>query len=186
MRIRIFYPLIIILLFLSSFQTPNEDKIIWTETRLLTWNDFKASPDMKSNKSAISSTGIMVDFGHEEQNIILIVVAQFIKSASWTKDCTENLLNHEQGHFNISEIYARKLRTKLKKKKLRRSNYGKVIQEAYNTIENEMVSLQNEYDSSTKHGTLLNEQKRWELKITELLNKSSMESGKTSITLKLK
>lgn len=75
-------------------------------------------------------------------------------------------------HWDISEIYARKLRTALSKYRPRKS-YKTDLNEIFQKIESERRKLQKQYDRETNHGINKEEQARWYIKIKEQLFKTT-------------
>jgi predicted secreted Zn-dependent protease len=70
-------------------------------------------------------------------------------------------VRHEQLHFDIAELSARKLRKKLSELKLTRERYAKQIQTAYDEVIEAGEAMQKAYDEETAHGLLRDEQERW-------------------------
>ena len=94
------------------------------------------------------------------------VTTYFYPQLSWKKNSKENnqdLLKHEQLHWDISELYARKLR----------AAYKKYIPQKN---QKERLQAQNAYDLETKHGLLKDAQEKWSDKIREELFKTSLEA----------
>ncbi len=101
----------------SSFE--NDSILIWNENRKITWNDFKSQNKVHSYEqaSAVMATGLIA----YPKNIVaskikeVKIIATVNKNQSWYKIKEDYILNHEQMHFNITEIYARKFRKELAK-----------------------------------------------------------------------
>ena len=81
-----------------------------------------------------------------------------------------NIKQHEQLHFDIAELQARKIRKgieDLKKKKTKDINvYSKLIDKNLNELQEKNL----EFDSKTLHGTLTDKEKEWEQNIARDLN----------------
>lgn len=90
--------------------------VIWQDS-VLSSNDFLAVPDSSSKYSAISSLGIKsFNIVNNKSGYSFDLVAVFNKSKSWIKNNkSQNLLVHEQVHFDIFEVYTRKIRKELSK-----------------------------------------------------------------------
>jgi hypothetical protein len=91
-----------------------EDYLYWSETRKLSWDDFKGVPPASSDKS---STQIFMSIPSSiEKNLLdaptLTSLCIFDKKHSWVnKNIANNdLLLYDQTLFDIHEIYARRLR----------------------------------------------------------------------------
>ncbi len=96
-----------------------QDDIFWVADRPLTWTDFQAEPDYNNNfVKALTASSIRYSYGCQEGEIVFHIEAIFKKDQSWVKEeaRTSYHLGHEQLHFDITELYARKLRHALKQK----------------------------------------------------------------------
>lgn len=88
------------------------DTIVWSDSYKLGWNDFKGVPNDPNRKvKALTISGIYIQQIRTKGVLPKYkITARFVKSASWTKTNDEEHLKHEQLHFDITELYARKLR----------------------------------------------------------------------------
>ena len=100
--------------FLSSFQQMEDNRIYWSDSVELKWINFKGKPSVKADLSidAVSKVAIHYSASTDNDTASVIVNAIFYQSLSWKKNDfpSRDLLNHEQGHFNLTEISARKYR----------------------------------------------------------------------------
>ncbi len=190
MKTKHYYIILTCFVLLSSFIAlqPNEDIIEWKKDYKLTWDDFKGEPDLsKGNTIAMSAVSIKkYKFTFNKKIGISRVNALFNCKNSWSKTKkNEELLNHEQGHFDITEIYARKLRKKLNNKRFKRNTFSQEIDDIYNTVYKEAVEYQNLYDRETDHHKNREKQKEWDIKIAKELQELDKYSN-PEITIKLK
>ena len=65
--------------------------------------------------AALSSTSIKIDWGYHSAVLKYHIRCRFDKFASWARVRNDSILIHEQGHFDIAEIYARRLNGALRK-----------------------------------------------------------------------
>ena len=165
----------------SSFQS-NNNVMVWSKTRKLTWNDFqgKISNDKthevinvykeSEEDAARSRVAIALYFHCEGSKANHTVRAEFEKDNSWfyPNHKTESVLSHEQLHFDIAELFARKLKTKLAAltNQCDKSSVGKV----YQTNDDAFVEFAKQYDIETSHGVNKQKQNEWESKIQNLLS----------------
>lgn len=163
----------------TLYKVPNykthENTIEWSKERKLTWFDFKRKP-ASDNISFGAETNCILALKSNTVTLInkpkIKVTNSFYCDESWvkTKNLDNNaLLEHEQMHFDLSEIYARKLRKIISESKLNTFN---LIKES-NRLFYEYLALNKErqilYDKETNHGTDSLEQKKWKKMIeTEL------------------
>jgi hypothetical protein len=155
------------------------EKIEWSENKKLEWNDFKGKPD-KNDAIYRAKTFSTISFDPkvEESYIIIDVTNFFNVNLSWSiskskKQNSQWLLEHEQLHFDISELVARKIRkefTEYKSSNLNETNnYLHGVYDRY--IDTIWLEVNSAYDSETDHGTIRNKQKEWEEKIGKELKK---------------
>lgn len=146
-----------------------EEVIPWSAYRRLHWDDFKSSP--KRNTDAVASTSTSLGIAYQVKNSVLTyqVTCNFSKTKSWGLVKTAYILAHEQGHFDITEIYARKLHQALLSYDFNRRNYKQDVNRAYEKIVSEKEAFQEMYDKQTDHSRNKKEQAAWLLIIEKLL-----------------
>jgi predicted secreted Zn-dependent protease len=106
---------------------------------------------------------------------------------SWTKTSSDTILTHEKRHFDITEIYARKLRKAFKEKRFSQSTLNKESKALFNSINKELNKQQVLYDKETNHSINRQQQLNWESKIEKELNAlSEYKSIAVSTNIKLK
>ena len=159
-------------LFLLSF-LQDDDLIVWKQDRPLTWADFKGKP---AKRFAVASTTYnilkKVKIGDEHSAQVTIETVFYCKD-SWRKGAwaDSTVLVHEQKHFDIAELYARKYR-----KLVKTGSYNdyKSLYDAcdslYNVIDKEMDVYQDLYDEETDGSTNGKEQRRWNKKVIDEIN----------------
>lgn len=81
---------------------------------------------------------------------------------------TEYTLQHEQTHFNITELFARRFMAELNGMKLRDQRSPKV-QSAFDKWKKEMEDTQNRYDADTKGLNTEKQQAEWNERIAKEL-----------------
>ena len=80
------------------------------------------------------------------------VFASFDKQKSWTKSDAIELLAHEQLHFDIVEVYVRKIRKFAQEAFDRNQRSQQYITKQITKLQSEYKKTQTKYDSETKHG----------------------------------
>jgi len=159
--------LLLSLVFLFSGNTNSTDIIYWSPDHRLTWNDFEGVPAYeRHNVSAITSSGIVHYAGCKDGQIIYKVQAYFEKNESWVKSeaRTEHHLSHEQIHFDITELYARRLRKALGDRRFKCGEEQAFEAFVGNFLEN-WETEQEAYDLITQHSLAPARQKEWYYKI---------------------
>ncbi len=93
------------------------------------------------------------------------VVAVFYPGESWVRRPTESGLIHEQGHFDITEIFARRLRKRLQEFVPKRGDLNHQLNLLYNETESERDAMEILYDKETRHSVDVVRQERWNVRI---------------------
>ncbi|MBS1933324.1 MAG: DUF922 domain-containing protein [Bacteroidetes bacterium] len=140
--------------------------IEWKEGSRLTWDDFKRRPDPNSPNAALTGSSIKFNFHYSDNNLQYHIQCLFDKSSSWGRVKTDYILSHEQGHFDITEIYARKLNKALKEYVVKDpDNLSKDLNRIYQTEMKELNEFQNKYDKETNFSINKDKQAEWLVKI---------------------
>ncbi len=166
------------LLIISCFAfTQDENLMFWQSGNKLTWEDFKGKPDKSSPYKALTYGRIKTDVSANSKEAHIIIKTSFDKNKSWVKELRiDNLLAHEQLHFDIIELWARKFRQKLKGK----TYTFKVFQSEITTMQKFIYEgadkMQLEYDKETKHAEDKVNQQKWNEQITDEMQKLSIFS----------
>jgi hypothetical protein len=137
----------------------------------LTWKDFKGKPEINSPFDACLKWGIYYNYKYEigpneEPNVNLNVECK-IGTDSWFKNGkeTEELLNHEYGHFLIAFIYSERFKSKVKDAKFSLKEVDANIQKVFDDTFKDCVNYQNLYDKETNHSLNKEIQKKWNDKL---------------------
>jgi hypothetical protein len=157
--------------FSGCHESEKTEVILWKKRRFLTWNDFQGVSDEDDERLASTAYGIDFNWDCDRyDNFTFRVQAYVSPTESWVKPEGKNssrLLLHEQGHFDLAEIYSQKLREELKK--MNCDNTTEEIDAVYYRIWEELDAEQNKYDKETDHGRNEDKQKEWNEKIERLL-----------------
>jgi len=153
---------LIILFTATSFTaTKAQDTIYWSPNYKLKWTDFKGIIDSSSEHGAISYIGINYKLSAKGQNFSYTILTYFASLKSWVRIFTEKSLIHEQGHFDIAEIFARKFRQAIKQYKLNHSTIKQDIKNTYNRIIEQMDKTDALYDKETDFHRNATQQQKW-------------------------
>jgi len=160
-RSLIFLLKIIVVVLFFSFIQQNDDSefIFWDNPIQLKWDYFKGNPIEESEFDAVSEIGFLRNYFDEGYQIKILIKTVFFIKFSWVKEPTNNLLRHEQGHFNLSEIYARKLRKTFLDNP--DSISLKYYKNQYMIMQEEFDSITLSYDNETDYSCNLVDQQRW-------------------------
>lgn len=162
--------------------------IKWSPDKKLTWNDFQGKPTGKLKETkAVTWTKLK---GRPEVFVDRIEYdysCYFNKEKSWhAGNFSSPLLNHEQGHFDIAEVYARKFRKALSQHvSIKMSATGKFLDSLEMSIENDEKNFTNVYEMETDSSRNTQGQAKWDLKIKMLLEETKVNSS-TLVIIKRK
>ncbi len=158
--------LILIPLFLFGF-TNAQDKIFWDKNRKLEWADFQSkSRPNTSNAAATTFCGISYLLNSPTKKFTsgqVKIESFFIPSKSWAhlEHKTDIILMHEQSHFDIAELFARRFRKIIFDKTLD----AKYLQQIYAEIYRDYKNYQQDYETVTSHGRIKEKQLEYSSKI---------------------
>ena len=165
-----------IIAFLCVGNSPEDDTISWNENRKLTWADFKDRPNLNSGAVALTASGITFGFsiqksGGKPVSFNTTVESLFYPDKSWyiTERADSYILGHEQLHFDIAELFARKMRMQLSKMTFTK-NVKKEIKQVYQATLKALQAYQKEYDRATNFSRNREQQLVWVKKINKILN----------------
>lgn len=148
------------------------DTLHWNNDHKLTWDDFQGKQDDSIN-AAITVAAFTANSKYLTDSTISVVVnAVFYKSESWVnkEHQTSYNLNHEQKHFDIAEVYARKANAELKKYKFNRPTVINDIQKIFDYYSKERDKMQEIYDKETTFPKVNSKkQKEWDAKVHKWL-----------------
>jgi hypothetical protein len=142
----------------------------WSAARPLTWNDFQGPPPTEGVESAKTSYTMFSAWRCRGTAFEFRVIAGFRPRQSWVKAIVLNdrvqrrsVLAHEQTHFDIGEVHARRMR----------QVFGHLVAACRKT-DTELAAMvrrlthdeeeeQRRYDDETDHGLLPAQQAAWSL-----------------------
>lgn len=168
------------LLILSIFLLPalaqaqkSDDLIHWNKRHQLSWNDYQGKPGSDATAAASTATYLGVEYSFKDGKLGYVITCSFSRSRSWGMHKNDHILAHEQGHFDIAEIFARKLHQRLKAYQFNRTTYQNDLRVIYENTMDQKEEMQNNYDQETNHSIDKERQAEWLKKISNELDKLS-------------
>jgi hypothetical protein len=158
------------LLVLCSFQS-EKDRLVWNESRLLSWNDFNGKPE-KRFAAASTHYDILKHSTREGNKAVVTIEAVFFRNMSWKKSSWVNdeVLTHEQKHFDIVELYARKLRKAVLETHY--ADYNDLLAKLdllYDKNDQELDKYQDQYDEESDGSMNGEKQREWNKRVSQEL-----------------
>ena len=155
--------------------TKAQDKIFWNENRELVWSDFQSQTKPNTSQAAATTyCGISYLLNSSTKKFTdkqVKIESFFIPSKSWAhpEHKTDNVLMHEQSHFDIAELFARRFRKLISDKSLD----VKSLQKYYERIYDDYKDYQQDYETVTNHGRIRDKQLEYSQKINEEIEELS-------------
>lgn len=146
--------------------------IEWSAERPLQWNDYPYTRFRKARYSAITSVKHSVK-GYIRNGLPEFdIKVYFDLKESWTADTLDmNLLNHERLHFDIGELYRRKIESRIKVLQSKKEKRAGIYRAEIKNILIEFNSYSQEYDKESDNGRDKEQQLKWQTLVSEELKR---------------
>ena len=170
--------------------------ITWSHNSNLKWSDFKAEPNpgIFEDSHSVIKYGFTWLVNSEKLNEEIVyfvdniqISVNFNPLLSWVRhsEATNNLLHHEQGHFNLAELIKRKHdkistnkfnekffstrgQNDAQRKQFAKEDSGRMISNEIDKLTKILSSKRDEYDVETDFGKKLEIQSKYD-KLFEIL-----------------
>ena len=148
----------------------------WSAARPLVWRDFQGRPPQAGDEGARTAYGLYYAWSCRGDAFAFHAVAAFHPLRSWVKPIvvghpaeSPRVLRHEQMHFDITEVFARRMRQRFATLEgpCARSD-GELRRLARELVEAEK-EMQQRYDRETNHGLLTDRQAAWNADVARML-----------------
>ena len=157
-------------------QLAANDALPWAADRKLIWSDFQGSAPGSGPEGALTAYSLFYGIRCSGQHFQFRVVAAFLPHESWVKpvvlsDAQKRVstLQHEQTHFDISEVYARRMRQRFSQV----YNPCGTSKDALDGIAERYIkdeaAAQARYDDETRHGLTAAKQRQWDQDVKRML-----------------
>ena len=168
----------ILLLFLPflghALQADEDNAFAWEAGSQLTWADFRGVPPGDKTVAATTASGISYSFKTRglpgQYTLDYEVIAYFYPEKSWYHPELSDavVLMHEQLHFDITELFARKMHKILSGRTFSGNVRGEVRQ-IFSKINKELKAFQDRYDLETDFSRNWEAQEQWNKRIAKRL-----------------
>ena len=159
----------------------------WADHSTLSWSDFQGAVNAVTDESAAAThCGIGFRTGRltPDSKPGIIVYNTFYVNKSWVRADARipEILVHEQGHFDLCEIYTRKLRQRMQGVDMNSADLRSVLEQIYFDVKSEYENRQQAYEDETTHGTNFAQQSRWRDNISKELAANADYSGSLALS----
>lgn len=145
----------------------------------LKWSDFTGKVDPTSSFYAVTSYkfNTKIDDIRMMGDSVAIkgfdVILELDQDESWVKKdkMTDDLLIHEQGHFNIGILCVREIMFRFKAARFTKSNFDKLLQKIIDDASKKYADMGVKYDEETNHSIDAEQQMKWNAFFMEQLKK---------------
>lgn len=171
------------LVFLSSLSQAAYSQVASAPIKINFQEFFKGKPD--ANSPFVALTALTWKYSYKAKIFKNGVTVKFLnedildKNRSWVRlnqlrgtSMMQQILNHEQGHVNISFIMVREADKGLSNQTYSKHNYKTEIAQLANSISDFYYTMQKNYDEETRHGSNIKMQARWDKIINERLEEA--------------
>jgi hypothetical protein len=148
--------------------------IKWNADTKLEWSDFKGKIDESNpyfaNTMSYTKYAYQPIVNNGVFTLTFTIENSFDQKQSWSRKDkqTPALLAHEQLHFDISELFARKLMVAFNSFKYS-ANYQSEVSKIFAQNVKEKRAMQEKYDTETNHSINKEKQQEWETYVKEQL-----------------
>ncbi|KQR95659.1 hypothetical protein ASG01_02400 [Chryseobacterium sp. Leaf180] len=164
------------ILFFFAANLLSAQKIVWSADKKLVWNNFKSNKNSLGGADVVAYTHCGWEYSSitssdPKKPVKIEITTIFNEDKSWkdVKRINDYVLVHEQKHFDIAELHARKLRKELAEKITYTSDYKKYFKSIYARISNDYRKFQQRYDKETDHGQNKEKQAEYNIMIADAL-----------------
>lgn len=160
--------LLFFLLLLSlSGNDPSENRI---DYKALSWSDYKGKvPEKDQQVAARTCTEMELEITEYGPKYHYAVRAYFLPDSSFVRTPNDDILLHEQTHFDIAHVAAMRCTKRLAKFKYEENGIQKQVGDIYRVAFHEMEKLQEQFDEESQHGLNAKIEKAWEDRIQQQL-----------------
>jgi hypothetical protein len=163
------YRIAIFFLCFACQQSHSQDTLRWSSLHKLRWEDFKGQTDTLSGHSAVSDIQLKYSFSNKNSKLTSKIFCFFNKNNSWVKDSSDQGLIHEQGHFDIGEIFARKFRKQVTSYQFNSPTINHEFKNMANQIKKEETVMDSMYEKQTDYHRDSTNQIKWNRQIANEL-----------------
>lgn len=153
-----------------------EHAMPWSAGRRLVWSDFKAKPPTGGAEGARTAHGIYYAWSCRGDAFAFRARAAFLPFRSWVKpvvlrDAAESVrvLRHEQAHFDLSEVYARRARQRFAELRAPCAMKDAELSALARRLVEEEKAAQRRYDAESEHSLATARQAAWEADVAAWL-----------------
>jgi hypothetical protein len=146
------------------------EAVPWSASRRLTWDDFRGVPPASDpERAAETAYSLFHALDCRGKTFEFRVVAAVLPRQSWVRPAilsnsaqNSRTLRHEQTHFDLSEVYARRMRRYFAELRDPCAKTEPELEAQSDKLIRDESTAQRRYDDETSHGRLAPRQASWD------------------------
>ena len=146
------------------------DAVPWSASRRLSWDDFRGIPPASDpERAAETAYSLFHALGCRGKTFQFRVVAAVLPRQSWVRPAilanpaqNSRTLRHEQTHFDLSEVHARRMRRYFSELREPCLKSEPELAAQSDRLIREEATAQRRYDEETNHGRNVQRQSSWD------------------------
>jgi hypothetical protein len=135
-------------------KSQSDSVIVWSRDYRLSYDDFQAPPQFahpKPDTLAVCGYELWYKFKFSANQMKVRIYAVFMRKRSWMRVKEPRILEHEQGHFDIAEVYALKLQKEMDSCWIKNpAEFMQYFNNRYRQTESDCDAEQSKYDILTE------------------------------------
>jgi hypothetical protein len=148
--------------------------VTWSADRPLRWADFASTSPHAGDEGALTAYSVFYGANCAGKTFDFLAVAGFLPKDSWVRpDVTldrarsERTLRHEQTHFDLTEVFTRRLRKSFTDLYQPCTRVDRDLDSLAAQVLRSEKEEQQRYDQETRHGLAADAQAEWERRVKE-------------------
>src|SRR5262245_51785173 len=159
---------------LEREMAPHE-AVPWSASRRLTWDDFRGVPPAgEKERAAETAYSLFYAVSCKGHTFDFQIIAAVLPRQSWVRpsvltDAVQNsrTLRHEQTHFDLSEVHARRMRRYFAELSSPCMKSSSELEALSDRLIRDEAAAQRRYDEETSHGRLAQRQATWDADVAK-------------------
>jgi hypothetical protein len=158
-------------------QVTEQGLLVWSAENPPSWKEFRGRAKRKGTTAAQTSSGVTYLIQCRQSRFGFAVLATFSPGESWVRPdipgnsvASRQSLRHERTHFDLTELFARRLRKALTGAERICPGREDEVQRVFDRLTEDSRHEQERYDHETAHGMARDAQARWDGKVRASLD----------------
>jgi hypothetical protein len=158
-------------------QVAEDGLLVWSAKDPPSWKDFRGPAKRGTTTAAQTESGVTYLIQCRQSRLAFAVLATFSPKTSWVRPdipgnsvASRQSLRHERTHFDITELFARRLRRALAGAERVCPGREDEVRRLFDRLAEDSGDEQKRYDHDSAHGMAREAQSRWERNVRASLD----------------